>query len=35
MADNIYIPKICKVGFNERWDTVNGKLGFEIGRAHV
>jgi hypothetical protein len=30
MADNIYIPKICKVGFNERWDTVNGKLGFVI-----
>jgi len=30
MADNIYIPKQCKVGFRERWDTVTGKLGFVI-----
>lgn len=30
MNENIFIPKQCKVGFNERWNTFNGKLGFVI-----
>lgn len=30
MKNNIFIPKLCKVGFNERNDTYTGMLGYVI-----
>ena len=30
MKSNIFIPKLCKVGFNKRSDTYTGKLGYII-----